>query len=148
MTRVYIGADHNGFKLKEGIKEFLRKRKFEVIDEGNTVFDQNDDYPLFAIKVGMSVADNKSKGILICGTAQGMCIAANKIKGVRAAIAYNVKEAKIIREHNDANIICLPAWRPISYIYKIIDTFLSTKFSNVVRHKRRVDQIIEFEENR
>lgn len=148
MKRVYIGADHNGFKLKEGIKEFLRKRKFEVIDEGNIVFDQNDDYPLFAIKVGRSVADNKSKGILICGTAQGMCIAANKIKGARAAIAYNVKEAKIIREHNDANIICLPAWRPISYIYKIIDVFLSTKFSNVVRHKRRVDQIIKFEENR
>lgn len=148
MKRVYIGADHNGFELKEGIKEFLRKRKFEVIDEGNIVFDQNDDYPLFAIKVGRSVADNKSKGILICGTAQGMCIAANKIKGVRAAIAYNVKEAKIIREHNDANIICLPAWRPISYIYKIIDVFLNTKFSNVVRHKRRVDQIIKFEENR
>lgn len=148
MKRVYIGADHNGFKLKEGIKEFLRKRKFEAVDEGNIVFDQNDDYPLFAIKVGRSVADNKSKGILICGTAQGMCIAANKIKGVRAAIAYSAKEAKLIREHNDANVICLPAWRPIFDICKIIDVFLSTKFSNVVRHKRRVDQIIKFEENR
>ena len=146
MTRVYIGADHNGFKLKEGIKDFLRKRKFEVIDEGNVMFDKNDDYPLFAIKVGKSVVDNKSKGILICGTAQGMCIAANKVRGVRAAMAYDTKEAKIIREHNDTNIICLPAWRPLFNIYKIIDVFLNTKFSNASRHKRRIKEIISYEE--
>lgn len=147
MRELYIGADHNGFEIKEQLKKFFNKSGYNVVDMGNHVYDPKDDYPIFAFEVGKGVVKTDSKGILVCGTAQGMCIAANKVKGVRAATAHTVKEAKLIREHNDANVICVSAWYPISDVTRIIDIFLSAKFSTATRHKRRVNKIIEFEGN-
>lgn len=148
MRELYIGADHNGFEIKKQLKDFLNRSGYKVVDVGNYVYDSKDDYPIFTFEVGKAVVETNSKGILVCGTSQGMCIAANKVKGVRAATVDTVKEAKLIREHNDANVICLSALYPIPDITRIIDIFISTKFSTATRHRRRVNKIIEFEGNR
>lgn len=143
--KVYIGADHNGFKLKEYIKSFLTTRGYKVVDVGNTALDPKDDYPVFAFKLGELVTRNGAKGILTCGTAQGMCIAANKVKGIRAAIVDSVEETKLVRKHNNANVICVRGWNKPKHIEKIILAFLKTKFSKAKRHRRRVKEIENYE---
>ncbi len=144
---IYLGSDHAGFKLKEKIKDWLIDSNIPFLDLGNVILDKNDDYPDFAIKVSNMTILNKSKGILICGSAQGMCMAANKIKGIRAGIAYNVRDAKLLREHNNANVVCLSGWGiSIEDSKKIIKKFLDTEFSSEPRHKRRVNKIIKLEQ--
>src|SRR3989344_9415461 len=104
---IYIGADHAGFKLKEKLKRYFDNWGIKYVDLGGKG-EEGDDYPDYAFKVAERVArDKNSKGILICGTGTGMVIAANKIKGVRAAVAYDNYSAKMAREHNDANVLCL-----------------------------------------
>jgi len=143
---IYLGSDHAGFKLKEKVELWLVKKNIPFIDLGNIKFQKTDDYPDFAKKVAKEVVKNKSKGILFCGSAQGMCIAANKVKGVRAGIPINLKEAKLVREHNDANIICLSGWYMKSDLaVKIINKFLNTEFSKEKRHRRRVSKIKRLE---
>ncbi|MBU0457783.1 MAG: RpiB/LacA/LacB family sugar-phosphate isomerase [Nanoarchaeota archaeon] len=144
--KIYIGSDHAGFNFKEKIKRWLEKKNISYIDVGNHEFDPNDDYPDYAVLVAKKVVATKSLGILICGSAQGVCIAANKIKGVRAAIPFSLKEARISREHNDANVICLSGW----YFHfhtatRMIEKFLATSFSKEPRHVRRVDKIRKLE---
>ena len=146
--KIYIGSDHAGFRFKQKIKRFLKKKGYNVIDVGNKKLDPKDDYPVFAIKLGKSVVKSKSMGILACGSAQGMCIAANKVKGVRAAIVRNAEEARLSREHNNANVICISGWSKPKNVSNIITTFLKTKFSGVARHRRRVRQIIRFEKKK
>ena len=138
---IAIGADHAGFKLKEELKRFLDKQGIKHIDLGAYGYDKGDDYPDFAQKVGKYVAKNNTKGILICGTGFGMSIAANKIKGVRAVAPDSVKDAKLTRQHNDANILCLYGWgaeRPL--IKRIVKAWLNEKFEGG-RHRRRVKKI-------
>ena len=151
--KIFIGADHAGFKLKEYLKKFLSSKGHKVNDEGNLIYDSKDDYPDFALKVGRKVAKSKSKGILVCGSAEGICIAANKVKGIRAVAVWTIENAKLSREHNDANVLCLSGGdmlKPGSRLTKkqaekITLTWLSTKFSGEERHKRRIKKIAELE---
>lgn len=151
---IYLGADHAGFELKEKIKLWLKKQKISFQDLGNTIFDSNDDYPDFAEKVARKVAQEKTLGILFCGSAEGMCIAANKIRGARAVTPCNPLAAKRAREHNDANIICLAGGKTLepmpgisfSSTIKILDIFLKTKFSSEARHVRRLKKVNLLEE--
>ena len=144
---IYLGADHAGFKLKEQIKKYLQAQKIKFIDLGNLKLDKNDDYPDFGYKVAKAVAKNKgSKGILICGTSFGVCIVANKVKGIRAVSVSNIKDAKISRSHNDANVLCLSGWDlKLLMVQKIIKIWLDTKFSGAARHIRRLNIIKKIE---
>ncbi|MCX6744893.1 MAG: ribose 5-phosphate isomerase B [Candidatus Parcubacteria bacterium] len=144
---LYLGADHAGFKLKEQIKKFLLSQKIKFQDLGNLKLDKNDDYPDFGFKIARAVAkDKSSKGILICGTSFGVCIVANKVKGIRAVSVSNIKAAKISRSHNDANVLCLSGWDlKLPMAQKVIRIWLNTKFSNQPRHKRRLAKIKKIE---
>ena len=145
-TKIYIGADHAGFKLKESVKKFLSSLGVDYRDCGALKLNKNDDYPVFAAKVSKNVAKSKSFGILFCGSSQGICIAANKIKGIRAVAVNNVEDARMTRLHNDANVLCLSGWNiSNSNAEKIIETFLFTMFSGEERHKRRIKQIMRLE---
>jgi len=147
--KLFLGADHAGFELKEKIKPKLTEN-YEVVDCGAKKYDKNDDYPDYAKAVGKEVA-KQGYGILFCGSAEGMCIAANKIKGVRAIPATEEKIVKLAREHNDANVLCLPGGgmrKKVKGIgitpqkaLKLIKTFVNTKFSNETRHQRRIAKI-------
>jgi len=144
---IYLGADHGGFKLKEQLKSYLSAKKIKYIDLGNFEFAPNDDYPEISFKVGKAVAkDKKATGILICGTGFGVCIAANKVKSIRAATVRNTAEAKSARMHNDANLMCLSGWDlKLDLAKKIIKVWIATKFSNKLRHKRRLAKIKKYE---
>ena len=146
--KIYLAADHRGFELKEKIKKALKKSGVSFEDLGNKIFDPNDDYPDFAIKVAKRVAQNKkNKGILICGSGAGVCIAANKVKGARAAQSFTPKHAKHLRTNDNINILCLDAdWLKINTAKNIAKTFLETEFSNLARHKRRIQKIKKIEQ--
>lgn len=147
--RFYIGSDHAGFRTKEALKKFLGKKGIETIDIG--VFDESSvDYPDFAGRVAGKVAGEKeSFGLLVCGTGIGMCIAANKFRGVRAANPFDAYTARVAREHNDANVICLGGrtYEPAK-AKRILSAFLKAKPPSEERHKRRVEKIISMENER
>lgn len=139
-VKLYLGADHNGFKLKEELKKYLLKIKVDFIDLGNNELNLKDDYPYFAERVGRVIGEFGGLGILICGTGIGMCIAANKIKGVRAASVWNTTIARLAREHNHANILCLAGnYLTINEAKKIVKTWLEAKESQAKRHVRRIN---------
>ena len=143
--KIYIASDHAGFELKEKLKNYLKDKSFELEDLG-TNNENSVDYPDYAFKLGEKVAgDLESLGILICGTGIGMSMAANKVKGIRAAHCDNWKEAEMTRKHNKANVLCLGA-RIIDYdlAVKIIDAFLKNNFESG-RHERRVGKIEKYE---
>lgn len=145
--KVYLGADHRGFLLKEEIKKYLKKVKIDFEDEGNNVFDKKDDYSDFAIKVAKKVSQNKNnRGILICGSGVGVCVVANKVQDIRAGQAFNVRQTKHIRRADDINILCLDGDRLKEKAARdIVKAFLKTKFSNLARHKRRIQKIKKIE---
>ncbi len=137
--KIYLGADHAGFLLKEKVKSFLKN----AIDLGNKKLDPNDDFPMYGKKVAQAVAKKKNNlGVLICGSGQGVCIAANKIKGIRAAVAENKQDAFLARKDDDVNVLCLSG-RTTSFPKAriIIQTFLKTKFESIPRRKRRLNEI-------
>lgn len=145
---IYLGADHGGFKLKEKVKKWFKEWRYQYEDLGNKNFDKDDDYPEFAIAVAQKVSagGEESRGILICRSAVGMIIAANKIKGIRAAAVYNEPMAVKSREHNNSNIIALSGNNlSDDEAKKILKTWLETEFSPEERHRRRVRQIEKFE---
>jgi ribose 5-phosphate isomerase B len=145
---IYLGADHAGYALKEKLKSALKKKKITFEDLGNLDYSPSDDYPDFAAKVAAAAVKHKSLGILICGSAQGMCIAANKIRGARAVIPLSEKEARLSREHNDANILCLSGWfSSQEKAISLVDIFLSSSFSRSPRHLRRLEKINRLEKN-
>ncbi len=146
--KIFLGADHAGFKLKEEIKKFLDKLGYKYEDLGVFTDNNNSDYPENASKVARKVAKYKGKGILMCGTGIGEAIVANKIKGIRAANCFNEYTAKMSRQHNNSNVLCLGA-RVLSknMTKKIAKIWLETDFSNEIRHKRRINQIKEIENN-
>ena len=147
MMKVYIGADHGGFDLKERLKTYLKRSKYQLIDCGNKKFNKNDDYPVFASRVARKVAkDKNSFGVLICGSGQGVCIAANKIKGIRAALAEHAEDAKLARSDDDCNVICLQGrFTSFDKAKKIVSNFLRTKFKDKTKYKRRVNEIKKIE---
>ena len=145
---IYVGADHNGFELKKRVIDYLQKSGYKVVDVGDKDFNPEDDFPKFAsqvVKELLSGADNKDKGILICGSGQGMCMAANRHKGIRASLVWDTEEAKLARNDNDSNILCLPA-RVLDdekEIERIIQVWLDTPFANATRYIRRNKQLDE-----
>ncbi len=143
---IYIGSDHAGFDLKNEIFEYLKKAGYKVKDLGNKVYEKGDDYPDFAFKVAKKVAGKDTMGILFCGSGVGVCISANKVRGIRAVNASNIKLAEVSRKHNDSNILCLGQDFVGPELSKeIIDVWLNTPFSGINRHKGRVEKIQIFE---
>jgi len=144
-VKIALGSDHAGFKLKEALKGFLVSRNFKVLDEG-TYSEDAVDYPDFARKVADDIKNKKADfGILICGTGIGMSIAANRIKGIRAALCLFPEMAKLARLHNDANVLVLPGRLISSELAQwIVEVFLSEKFEGG-RHQQRVRKIEEME---
>ena len=139
--KICISSDHAGYEIKEFIKEHLIKSKISIIDLG-PFLKKSVDYPDYAKKVSNRVSKRKSDvGILVCGSGTGMAISANKTKGIRAAVGYNVKSTQLSRQHNNANILCLGSrLTKRKDIKKIVKIFLNTKFEGG-RHKRRVKKI-------
>lgn len=146
---IFIGADHRGFELKERLKKRLVDLGLEITDLGNNHLDPGDDYVDFAHKVADAVVENPgSLGILLCGSGAGVDIVANKIDGIRSALVFDVPRAKQAREHEDANVISLPAdTLDEETAYQIVETFLNTSFSDEQRHIRRLEKLEEVEEN-
>lgn len=148
IMKIYLGADHGGYKLKEKIKSWLSEWGYTFEDLGNTVFDPNDDYPDSAFKVAEAVSKNPdSRGVLACRSAAGMVIAANKVSGIRAAAAFDVKSAQHSREHNDANILALSGdWLSEGKAKEILKVWLETPFSREERHARRIEKIKDYKD--
>lgn len=147
--RIIIASDHAGFRMKEKVKEYLRRKKIEYEDLGTESL-KSVDYPDYAIKVAEKVTKNKNtRGILICGTGTGMAIAANKVKGIRAVAAYDAYSAKMSRIDNDTNVLGLRGrFFPFEKIKKIITVWLNTPFSGEKRHKKRIKKIADYERQR
>jgi len=143
---IYSGADHGGLSVKEKIKGLLDELKIEYQDLGNLKFEPLDDFPDFALAVARKVAETKGKGILFCTNGLGMCIVANKIKGIRAVVPTTKKTAQQSREHLDANVLCLGE-HVISFrnVKKIIKIWLETDFFGKERYIRRLDKVKKIE---
>lgn len=141
--KIYLGADHAGFKLKEAIKDYLEEQNILHQDMGNKKFVAEDDFVDFGKKVAQRVSKEKNAlGILVCGSGQGMCMIANRYKKVRAAIGYSVSVTKRAKYDDDNNILCLPG-RALTQAQtmRIIRTWLNTNFSEIIRYKRRIKKL-------
>lgn len=147
--KIYLASDHAGFELKEKLVGFLVDKGYDVEDFGALSYDETDDYPDFILKAAESVADDpSSKGIILGSSGQGEAIAANKVKGVRAAVYYGGPEEiiSLSREHNDANTLSLGArFLSEEEVKKAVELWLQTPFSEAERHKRRIQKISDFE---
>ena len=141
MKKIAIGADHAGFPYKQPIKDWLQAHGYDVTDYGTNSTDPAD-YPDFAHPVASAVENGEfERGILLCGSGQGVCITANKHQGIRAALVWREDLAELSRKHNDANIICLPVrFIELDLALKCVEKFLSTDFEGG-RHQTRVDKI-------
>lgn len=141
MNTIAIASDHAGFEYKPSLVKHLKSRGYEVIDLG-TNSDESVDYPVYAKKVCSEILSGKcDKGVLICGTGIGMSISANRFNGIRAALCPIPQYAKLAREHNNANVLCLGArFMDLETCIKILDVFLDTDFLGG-RHENRVNQI-------
>jgi len=147
--KIFLGSDHQGFHLKEKLFAYLAKHGYDVEDVGDKVLDPVDDFPEFAHMAVMRLlgsSDPDPRAILICGGGQGMAIAANRFRGIRASVIWDAFEAKMTRNDNDSNILCLPArlldddepaWEGI------LETWLNTPFADAPRYRRRNAQIDE-----
>ncbi|MDB5160259.1 MAG: rpiB [Candidatus Saccharibacteria bacterium] len=147
--KIFLGSDHNGFHMKEKVFAYLAKHGYDVQDVGDEQLDPEDDFPQFAQAAALKVLgeeDGEARAILLCGGGQGMAMAANRFKGIRASVVWDAFEAKMTRNDNDSNVLSLPSrvlesedgtWEGI------IETWLSTPFAAAPRYKRRNDQIDE-----
>lgn len=145
--KIYIGADHRGFALRQKLLEHLKAAGYDLIDEGDKQPNQEDDYPQFAGKVASALLaseDIEPRGILICGSGQGMCMAANRYKGIRAALGFSLEAARSSRNDDDSNVLCLPADLLVGdKAYSIVKTWLETPFAGAERFKRRNQEMDE-----
>ncbi|MEO3771727.1 ribose-5-phosphate isomerase [Micromonospora sp. B9E7] len=148
--RVYLGSDHAGFELKVHLANHLAKQGYDVIDVGPHAYDPDDDYPTFCLHAGTQVvADETGLGVVIGGSGNGEQIAANKVAGVRAALAWSVETAQLARQHNDANVVAVGARQhTLDEATGIVEAFLNTPFSGNERHARRIAQVAEYEQTR
>jgi len=143
--KIYIGADHNGYQLKLSLIKYLSNAGYDVVDEGDKHNNPEDDFPVYTAKVikdMMNSEDSEPRGILICGSGQGMCMAANRYKGIRASLGYDRISAQESRNDDDSNVLCLPA----SVLKKdqanqIVETWLGTPFAAAPRFVRRIKEI-------
>ncbi|WP_214415154.1 ribose-5-phosphate isomerase [Sphaerisporangium fuscum] len=145
--RVYIAADHAGYELKNHLVSWLKDHGHEAVDHGPFVYDAEDDYPAFVLRAAEAVAqDPGSFGVVIGGSGNGEQIAANKVRGVRAALAWSEQTASLARLHNDANVISIGArMHPVEEATRFVEVFLGTEFSAEERHARRISQLTAYE---
>ena len=145
--RIHIGSDHAGLELKAELVKHLTSNGHDVTDHGPHEYDALDDYPDFCIPAAEAVAkDSSSLGIVLGGSGNGEQMAANKVKGIRAALAWSIETAKLAKDHNNANVIAVGGrMHEISFVKEIIDTFIASPFSNDERHIRRIKKISDFE---
>jgi ribose 5-phosphate isomerase B len=148
--RVHIGSDHAGFDLKSDLVARLTAAGHDVVDHGAHTLDPEDDYPPFCIAAAEAVvADPGSLGVVVGGSGNGEQIAANKVDGVRAALAWNIETAVLSRQHNDANVVSIGArMHPAEEAVNLVTTFLSTPFSGDPRHARRIAELADYESGR
>jgi|SRR6266536_125474 ribose 5-phosphate isomerase B len=148
--RVHIGSDHAGFELKTHLVNYLNGQGYEVVDVGPHSFDPDDDYPPYCIATGLAVVEDPgSLGVVIGGSGNGEQIAANKVTGVRAALAWNAETAALARQHNDANVVAIGARQHLlDEAIALVETFLNAPFSGNERHARRIAQLAEYERTR
>ena len=146
--RIHIGSDHAGLELKGALVEYLGSKGHHVTDHGPFEFDAVDDYPDFCIPAAIAtVADHGSLGIVLGGSGNGEQIAANKVKGVRAALAWSTETAQLAKEHNNANVVGIGGrMHSIDECKAIIDAFIETPFTNDERHIRRINKITKYED--
>jgi ribose 5-phosphate isomerase B len=143
--KIGLVADHNGFKRKQKVIKYLKRKRYDVIDYSPT-FVNLDDYTDHAFLLGKKLMENEIDfGIALCGNGIGMSIACNKVKGIRCGKVDNVKEAKQARIEDDINILALSARKPMFEIKDIIDAFLKTEFSTIERYGRRVQELKDYE---
>lgn len=146
--KIFLGSDHNGFHMKEHVFAYLVKHGYEVEDVGDSYLDPQDDFPEFAQAAALKILgeEGDARAILLCGGGQGMAMAANRFRGIRASVIWDAFEAKMTRNDNDSNVLCLPsriledddaAWQGI------IETWLSTPFASAPRYRRRNAQLDE-----
>jgi ribose 5-phosphate isomerase B len=145
--RVHLGSDHAGLELKEHLVGWLREHGHEPVDHGPFVYDAEDDYPVFCLRAAEAVAaEPGSRGVVIGGSGNGEQIAANKVAGVRAALAWNEQTAALARQHNDANVVSVGGrMHTVEEMTHFVQIFLDTDFSGVERHARRIGMLAEFE---
>jgi ribose 5-phosphate isomerase B len=146
--RVHMGSDHAGFEVKNRLVEALRAAGLDVVDHGPHVYDALDDYPPFCIATAEAVAaDEGSLGVVLGGSGNGEQIAANKVAGVRAALAWSVETARLAREHNDAQVLSVGArMHSFEEVHQLVEVFLRTPFSGEGRHERRIAMVHRYEE--
>lgn len=145
--RIYLGSDHAGFELKSAIVEHLTKAGHEAVDLGAHTYQPLDDYPPFCIEAGRRVvADEGSLGVVIGGSGNGEQIAANKVAGVRAILAWSIETATLGRQHNNANVISIGGrMHDVPTALSFVDAFIDTDFSHDQRHQRRIDLMSAYE---
>ncbi len=145
--RVYLGSDHAGYELKTHLLSQLAGHGYELVDIGPHSYDPEDDYPAYCFATGAQVvADPGSLGVVIGGSGNGEQIAANKVPGVRAALAWNIETAQLAREHNDANVVAIGARQhTLDEATALVQAFLAATFSGNPRHARRIAQVAEYE---
>ena len=148
--RVHLGSDHAGLELKEHMLGWLRDNGHEPVDHGPFVYDALDDYPVFCLRAAAAVvADPGSFGVVIGGSGNGEQIAANKVDGIRAALAWNVATAQLARQHNDANVVSIGARQhTVEEALSFVDAFVAEPFSKGERHQRRIDLLTAYERSR
>jgi len=148
--RLHIASDHAGFELKTALVEYLTSMGHDVVDHGAHEYDAEDDYPAFCFAAAEAVvAEPGSLGVVIGGSGNGEQIAANKVTGVRAALAWSLETAKLGRQHNNANVIAVGGrMHPIEQSISFVDAFIAEPFSEGERHQRRIDQLAAYEANR
>lgn len=143
--KIYIGADHNGFRLRNDLLDYLKRAGYDVQDDGDMRLNPDDDFPIFAHKVVtdmLSSDDKNPRGILICGSGQGICMAANRFRGIRALLGYDRESVRVARNDDDANILCLPSRvfeKDVAYM--LAETFLNTPFEAAPRYIRRIKEL-------
>ena len=147
--KIHIGSDHAGLEFKNRIIDHLKSQGHDVHDHGPFEYDALDDYPKFCIPAAIATAkDPGSFGIVLGGSGNGEQMAANKVKGIRAALVWSIETAKLAREHNDANVILIGGrMHDEAFCLQLVDTFLTTPFTNDERHVRRIGLISGYEES-
>ena len=151
--RVHIGSDHAGLDLKDHLVRWLADQGHEAVDHGPFVYDAADDYPVFCLRAAEAVAADQhdgldSLGVVVGGSGNGEQMAANKVRGIRSALAWNEETAVLAREHNDANVISIGGrMHSLEEMTRFVEVFLATPFPGDERHVRRIDMLTEYEKS-
>jgi ribose 5-phosphate isomerase B len=149
--RVHLGSDHAGLELKSHLTAWLTDHGYQPVDHGPFVYDAEDDYPVFCLRAAEAVVVDRadglvSLGVVIGGSGNGEQIAANKVEGVRAALAWSEETATLAREHNDANVLSVGGrMHTVEEMTRFVEAFLSTPFSGAERHRRRIAMLTDYE---